>query len=809
MTKNTTLLFLKLSFYELLITLVTLSTTIHPVEDGDFWGLSVKQWFFLTPIVIATLLSAWASYRFAHTSGDPSVLTTNFFNNKTTVKGIGSCAAILLIGTIILVVINALGKMTLPGGLYTLILIPAIILISAQVILYVCLICEIKVVLWTWKYLKRVYDNVSEFWTKQTASSLKQKGEVRPSAWPIIERIFLTLIALCLVTSILRGPISLPLGLKTLDFRYGYDGIVVVMIIALFLVFASPGWKGRFLAITLTLFLFALPLWGIWSSAYNESNLVRGLIPWSDANGYYTDALRLLNGELFSNYSSRRPLFAGLLSALLALTSQNLQITLIILMVITALACYLAAREIQNTHGALAATLFLTLIYFFYRRFSGTTMTEILGLAFGATGFALIWSGTWRHARTSTIAGIFLLSLGLFARAGDFFILPILSIWAAWYFRGEKRFSATVLILAVTAVAGSYLANLLVFRSVASPGSLPNASMADNVYGLVLGGASWNQINQDHPEFSSLFEVDRSKKIYDLSWQIFRRNPSGLMQGVLNVWSRAVSPAQGVFGFITAAYGGFGITLSRWALLLLSAVGLVLIFLKWHEPHHALIIAAAIGIFFSTPLALTWDYMRVHAATIPFVIILPIIGLIILLRLGCDKIKALQPLTKQQKTLLPHSSFIFGVFLASFTLLGPLIIKNFARPPQYHQMTCPSGLSDVYISASSGSYLKIITDQHLTRTWVPEVKYSHFVNGHNYDFYQPDVLNELSNITTNSVMIDGYNLESGVNMLLFADLQDIPNHNTILGACGRWSKRINGFYYAETVEDVSINSTNQ
>ncbi len=115
----------------------------------------------------------------------------------------------------------------------------------------------------------------------------------------------------------------------------------------------------------------------------SEPFIIAGLLPFSDAASYYSDALRVTEGFRFSAFSGRRPLFPALLAVLLAVTGRNLVVSLAILGVLIGLACYLAAREMQRSIGIWPALLFLLVLFLFYRRFAGATMTENLGLPLG------------------------------------------------------------------------------------------------------------------------------------------------------------------------------------------------------------------------------------------------------------------------------------------------------------------------------------------------------------------------------------------------------------------------------------------
>src|SRR5262249_36126452 len=148
------------------------------------------------------------------------------------------------------------------------------------------------------------------------------------------------------------------------------------------------GSAGTLASLTVTLLLFSLPLLALWAHVGIHGNAVGGLLPFSDASGYYYDARRLIDGHLMG-WAARRPLFPGLLATLLGLTGQNLQVTLAILVALSAVACFLLAHEIRTSHGALAACIVVILLLLFYRFDGGlgTTLTENLGLALGMVSF--------------------------------------------------------------------------------------------------------------------------------------------------------------------------------------------------------------------------------------------------------------------------------------------------------------------------------------------------------------------------------------------------------------------------------------
>ncbi|HAR33511.1 MAG TPA: hypothetical protein DCR95_05330, partial [Desulfobacter sp.] len=94
--------------------------------------------------------------------------------------------------------------------------------------------------------------------------------------------------------------------------------------------------------------------------------VIGGLLPNVDAAEYYYDALRLLNGSNFFDYSSRRPVFPSYLATLLWLSGKNLQVTIGLMVLVAALCTWLAMSSIRKHFSSLVSAAFLILVYFYY-----------------------------------------------------------------------------------------------------------------------------------------------------------------------------------------------------------------------------------------------------------------------------------------------------------------------------------------------------------------------------------------------------------------------------------------------------------
>ena len=212
-------------------------------------------------------------------------------------------------------------------------------------------------------------------------------------------------------------------------------------------------------------------------------------------------------------------------------TGQNLRLVNVILVIVTTIACFVASLQVQRQYGPWASTVFLLILSLFYRPFVGTLLTEHLGLALGALGFALLLGGADLRRPSLFLLGCLATALALSARAGAFFVLPLLALWGARYFRRESFLSARVLAGAVGTMA------LGVGSSVALSAALGRADGAFSnfsyvLYGLVAGG-DWRTALQDHPELLSFDRGEHPAKIYALAVELLRERPLEPREGSL------------------------------------------------------------------------------------------------------------------------------------------------------------------------------------------------------------------------------------------------------------------------------------
>ncbi len=599
---------------------------------------------------------------------------------------------------------------------------------------------------------------------------------------PIVGAFFYLVVAVSVFILILlnRSPnflraISLPL-------RAGLNLTVGLYFLILYLAFRLRGWSGQLLSLTLTLALFAFPLAALWAIGQSQPTVFNGIVPLFDASEYYGDTLRLLAGQDFSVFSSRRPLFPGLFSVALWASNHNLMTALGILTLITALACFVAAKEIQRTHGAEVAVFVLAILFLFYRYHSGLVMSENLGLPLGALGFALLWRGIANRSNFLVWMGLFLFTLALNARAGTFFMLPLLIIWGGWVFKSSsKNFSWFSFALGTTAVILGFVINMVMFRLLASPSGVPFANFSYSLYGLASGGKSWIYVFESHPNLLQLHEPYQSREIYRMAFDLILHEPTLLIRGLFYNWSMLFSTTwYGAYSFVSGESQTVGM-IAQWSMFLLCALGFVRWVRKPDDNLNGFVCVAAIGVLISAPFLPPTDAyrMRPYATSMIVFGLLPAMGLL----LGMEALKI--PFGEKNgsdNTHLPILAFLVALLLFSSTL-GPVLIKNFGEPPRFQQMSCQDGMDLISIRFDPGTYFNVIRQKEPGLDWMPDFHIGRF-KSNSHSLADSAMIAWTESVRPGTSIFYTLDFRSMKNVLVVVPTDHLPVGGTLWQICG-------------------------
>ena len=579
----------------------------------------------------------------------------------------------------------------------------------------------------------------------------------------------------------LLRPISMTL-------RTGFGMVIPITGLVLYLAFRIPNRTGDLIGMMVTLSLFAMPLAGLWASGLSQSTVLSGLIPLFDANSYYIDALRLMDGRAFSIFSARRPLFGSLLSVLLSITGRNLMVSLAILTAMTGLACYFTAREIQRTHGAEIAVFILMVVFLFYRAHSGISMSESLGVTLGMLGFGLLWRGASTRSLFYIWAGLLTTTLALNARAGAFFMLPILILWAGWLLRENKLIPWKILFISASAVLLGFALNLVLTRLVAITSGVPFANFSYTLYGLASGGKSWAYVFEAHPEVLAIQEPEQSKRIYQLAFDLILANPMQAVQGMLFNWKMLFSDS---WYNIYAYMGGENwqlTVMTRWGMYILSIVGIFAWFRDRNDPIQSLVMASAIGVFISVPFLPPTDAyrMRPYAASIVIFAALPAMGLHYILN-QAKKMPQLRVDKILDKNDIPQigSMLVYAFVLIPVILIGPVLIKSTAKPQSIQTTPCADGLTPIVVRFNEGTYINIKKQNELFLDWMPNFHTGTF-RKNSHSLADSNMINWAESIEPPKTIFLTLDYLTDKNTMVVFPTTLLSQADTLIQICGEW-----------------------
>jgi hypothetical protein len=499
--------------------------------------------------------------------------------------------------------------------------------------------------------------------------------------------------------------IRIPYPVSRAFSAYSLPFFLLVLLVYYF-AFRLPGAYSRLAAACVTVVLLGLSLSFLWNSGYSDDKVIGGLLPFRDAFDYYNGANWILRGHairIINEGASWRPLYPGFLAALLFMTGRNLQWALAVQVGLAGLCFSFAANEVRRRLGPAGAALFATLLYFHIQPLIGTAYTETLGLALGCIGFCLLLQSVETRRSLQLILGLVMVMLAVSARAGAFFVFPMLVAWAGWAWRGHGRFSLRYAGLAFETLSLSFLiVNTLFTRLMVEPGGYSFGNFAFTIYGQVVGGAGYHKAFED-------LGVRNPAVILRAAERFFFAHPLGFVAGAAKAYRDFFSPQWGVFSF------GPGLQ-DRVAAVVGTLLLLAGLYRSWKQRSAAsssLLVACFMGILFSIPFLPPIDGgVRIYASTMPYLFVLPAVAL-----------AGLRPGERGDPASPPlgAASAFVCIVLALLTLVAPVALRSFARPPTPTALSCPVGQVPYAAEVPAGSYVDLVPVGSLACDSVPEI----------------------------------------------------------------------------------------
>jgi hypothetical protein len=546
-----------------------------------------------------------------------------------------------------------------------------------------------------------------------------------------------------------RIPYSITFHFTTYSF-----GLFIVILLSYYLALRLRDPVGVLVCFGLTMLLFALALSYKWTSGFSDNFMIGGLLPYKDAKNYYLGADLILYGLPMekAGQATERPLFPGFLSSVLLVTGQNLKIALAVIVQLVGIGLYLSARPIRQSAGAFPASLYLTFMYLYIQPFVGYTLSELLGFTLGCLGFLLIWQSSHSLKRFDLLLGFVALLVGVSARAGAFFIFPMLVIWVGWIFRRENRFSIKAAGYAfIVVVAGYFLVNAMYAQLLGIPPGSAFGNFAYALYGQVRGGTGWHSAIEE-------LGTRSPSAVYRAALQFFLEHPLSLFIGFAKSYRDFFLPgSQSIFPFKGEGWQGW-VNLVVWiGTIALIIRGLMRLVKDIHLNLASLLVAGFAGVILSIPFLPPIDGgARFYASTMPFFFMIPAVGL--------------GQLARGKEQNFTSKEHLYGDVIAShtaaltllvLTLIVPVGIYSLSHKPAYALPSCAPEHEPFVMGVQQGSYIDLIKDGTAQCGIAPEVCLSDFEKNNtekNIDDYYQELLLLTKNNDTNVRIIPAIDL---------------------------------------------------
>jgi len=262
----------------------------------------------------------------------------------------------------------------------------------------------------------------------------------------------------------------------------------------------ARSWNAWALPVIASLCLFSLSAGG-WSGHIRASDLnylsLAGLVPYSDAGGYFVAAFQQARWGEWGVVGSRRPLAEAFRELTVFVAQYSYVATLLVQLALLAIVLYLAARSLSRWRGIWAGCAFVGFMIILERPFFPTTMTEPLGMIWSLFALIFFIEALRQQSLAHALVALAALTVALFTRMGSLLTIPLLVLWVTFVFgatnpRRYRIFAAACGIVLVVAAFNALLGWLY-----GSSQTTSGANFALTLCGLSLG-TDWAGCNSTY-----------------------------------------------------------------------------------------------------------------------------------------------------------------------------------------------------------------------------------------------------------------------------------------------------------------------
>lgn len=419
-----------------------------------------------------------------------------------------------------------------------------------------------------------------------------------------------------------------------------------------------------------------------WSGLSRPGDLsgiaIAGLIPFSDANGYWADANDVVKDGTFSAFSARRPLAQVFRTTLVAASGFNYATMVIVQCTALAAAIAFATLSVVRWLGLWAGIAFGALVYVTARDYATTSLTEPIGLFWALIAIPFFIEALRTNSFAHAAVAIAVFSISLTVRMGSMFTLPALLLWVIVSLRKDRinqMRGAALVGLAVLTIVGL---NLGAARLYTKDLALVGGNFSYTVCGISIGGI-WSDCGriyeQEIPKAALADEKAMNAFMYRKALENIVANPSvaavrladasiAFVKALPSVLTRGYMEAPPIWGSTTPV------------LIVLACIGLLRAARTMSQAESLFWLLFWSSAIVSAGFVFFDDGKRIMIGIYPLACLFVVRGW-----RGAGPIPAnslQRPLVMRART---GAAFVGGICLAG--LLAPLVAQQFVRPSDY------------------------------------------------------------------------------------------------------------------------------
>ena len=442
-------------------------------------------------------------------------------------------------------------------------------------------------------------------------------------------------------------------------------------------------------------------------------------------------------------------------------------------------------------------------------------MSETMGFLLGisALTFFLIFlrmrDQEQKNNFFNLLFAVFLFALAQAARPGAVATLPLLILFTGWVLKNKKKFSWKWAAICTSLIIIAFLLNTLLFSLTTLPGGSQTNNIGFGIYGIAVGGKGWEQIYVDHPEIRQLPTDEFEQAVMRYIWQEISSHPENFVKGMLVQLRTLFSYKQSnsVYSFLFSKNKAISIGLITVAYLM-SITGLIFAIIKRKHALEILLLVFAIGFLGSLPVAPAYQtrQMRVYAASIPFLGLLPAYGLFAIMQDLPEKTRKFSFKNKTPEKFPAIGTWIFTTVFVLMLFIGP-ILTQLIDPKDIPETTgCEADQDEVIMRYFPGTSIHIFRNDPSIKTWVPNITQLDY-KGSIHSICCDDEIAYFEEIDAPNIMYPALNQLTGKTMYMIINPDALPEKYGLYQVCGRiedvyTEQADKGFLYPTTLQKL-------